>query len=772
MVVVPSGSLDFYDVPGAVYEPLRIKRSRLSLARAWRTDLGIVMTDKREDEPAQRDRHPIATPRGGNLVGDISAIAQSWFGTAAGEAAPADTLPTPGAVPTPEALAAAAEDRGLRVRYAARPVADLREGDFPCVVLDKDGSSRLLVGRTGDLFECCTNGERYTLALDDLTARHSGTVFFVSPRADTPDRTRAVTPAGPASAGSGQPETQQGVLRSAISIMMARYSGTLAQMMLAAIIGNTLLLALPIFSMSVYDRVVPHLAFETLWALTIGIGLALLADLAIRSVRLRLADAVAVGTALDLQATFYRRLMHAKIDQVPRHASTLSVGMREIEAVCAAVPALVLAFAVDLPFVVLATWLLFALGGIVALVPLGCGIVLVLLYAVTHFAGEAAARRGARLAREQSGLLHETVDSLEVVKASTAEEVMLTRWERLADQSAVENHQGRHWSAFAAHGAATVAQFAIVMSMVVSVYGISQGAMTLGAMSACTLIIGRMMPPIGQAVAILHKAWHLSHTLEAIDAVLRAPQEVAGDPTKPAGTVPHGAIDLRGVAYTYPGAADATLTDIRLTIRPGEKVAIIGRVGSGKSTLIRLLMRMAEPSAGTVLIDGCDIRQVAPRALRRRFGFMRQDPALFDDTLRANLALGVEAASEQDLARAARIAGVHDFAARHPNGYGLRVGPRGERLSGGERQAVALARALIGDPRVLVLDEPTSAMDNTVEARIVADLKTFCEGRTLIVATHRAPLLALVDRIIWMEGGKVAADGPKAEILSRLGQAA
>jgi ATP-binding cassette subfamily C protein LapB len=710
-----------------------------------------------------------AVPRGGNLVGDIGAIARSWFGSSKGQ--PDDAPPVAGPVPTPEALAAAAEERGLRVRYASRSLGSLTDSDFPCVILEKGGASRLIVRRDGEELECSTNGVRYRMKEVELAAAHSGTVFFVTPRAPIPDR--AAAPGEPA--GEGEHEGQGGhqrVLPAALGIMAKRYPGTFAQLFLAALIGNALLLALPVFSMSVYDRVVPHLAFETLWALSLGVTIALLADLAVRSVRLRLTDAITVGTALDLQAQFFRRLTRAKLDHLPRHGSTLAAGVRDIEAICAAIPALFVAITVDLPFLALATGLLFALGGTVALVPLGAGLMLLVLYAASHMAGEGASRRAARLAREQSGLLHETVDALENVKTVTAEDAMLRRWERLADEAAAEGHEGKHWTAFAAHGAGTVGQIAIVLGMMASVYEISMGAMTIGAMSACSMLIGRVMTPVGQAVGLLHKAWHLSHTLDAIDRVLSAPQEAAGDPTRAEGEVPHGEIALRNVSFAYPGAPDPTLTRVSLTIRPGEKVAIIGRVGSGKSTLLRLLTRLSEPTSGTILIDGCDIRQVSPRALRRRFGYMRQDTVLIDDTLGANLTLGLDEPREEDLSRAARLAGVHDFAARHPNGYGLRVGPRGDRLSGGERQSVALARALSGNPRALVLDEPTASMDNALEARIVKDLRGFCEGRTLILATHRAPMLALVDRIIWLEEGKVAADGPKEEVLRQLGQAA
>ncbi len=367
----------------------------------------------------------------------------------------------------------------------------------------------------------------------------------------------------------------------------------------------------------------------------------------------------------------------------------------------------------------------------------------------------------------QTGLINEVAGALETVKATTAEAQLLGRWERLTDAAAFAGHRSRQWMHVSTQLANTIGLLAVVATLVIGVYVIAAGAMTLGALTAASMLIGRVTQPVAMLVGSLHRAKLALRTAEGLGATLSGSQEESGDRAGAERPI-RGAIELRNVTLTYPDAVAPALRNISLTIRPGEKVAIIGRVGCGKSSLLRLLVRLAEPASGTVLLDDRDIRQVSPKALRRALSLMRQDHVLFDDTLQVNVCLGLESVPEQDFERAVTASGVREIAARNPQGYSQRLGPRGERLSGGERQMVALARALVVSPTVLILDEPTASMDNTLEARIVRELASFSKDRTLIVATHRAQALALVDRIIWLDEGTIVADGPKEEVLRAL----
>jgi ATP-binding cassette subfamily C protein LapB len=310
------------------------------------------------------------------------------------------------------------------------------------------------------------------------------------------------------------------------------------------------------------------------------------------------------------------------------------------------------------------------------------------------------------------------------------------------------------------------------MVLIIGAYEISAGNMTVGGLSTCSLLVGRIIGPIGQLVSVIHRMMQSRAMLKSLAADAKFQSEAAGDDSGAMRTPTRCALRLKDVSFSYADQGTLQLDGLSCTIQPGERVAIVGRSGSGKSTLLRLIARLAEPNKGAVLLDDFDVRQYAPSDLRKALGYMGQTPGLVDDTLMRNLTFGLDRLDPARFDLMMRLTGVADFAAAHPRGFAMEVGPRGERLSGGERQSVALARVLLADPQALLLDEPTSSMDTMLEARLVKNLGEVIAGRTLIVATHRAPVLQLVDRIIWLDSGRLVADGPKAEVLTRMSGAA
>jgi ATP-binding cassette subfamily C protein LapB len=685
---------------------------------------------------------------------NLDALAEAW-----NRPVPPPGTGLTGGLPGPEALASLAAQRGLEVETQQRKVATLGVTDFPCILLMSDATTRLLVGRRGDVFQVKRAEGIVDVRLADLEALETGVTFLPRPS----------IAAGEAMEEQGAPEAReekQGVLRLMLRMMWRDHRGRLIAMAVANLIGNALLLALPLYSMAVYDRVVPHLAMETLWALTIGVTIALLADLMVRTVKARVLDAAAYSVSTAIQARFFNRLVHTELASAPRLAAAATAGLRDIESLCLAVPSVFTALVIDLPFLLVIMALLVSFGGYVALVPVLAVVILLVIYAIAHAVGESEAIRRANLSRMQATLLQETIDGLETVKSVSAEAMLLRRWEALADAAAYSGHRSRTWNGFSSIASMCIGQIVIVGAMVTAVLEISNGLLTIGALSATSMLVGRVLAPITQVVTTLHQMKLLLKTLDGIDVVLKAPVERAGDGNR--APAPRGLIEFRGVSFGYRGAEEAGLKDVTLTIRPGERVALIGRIGCGKSTLLRLMIRLYVARSGAVLLDGINIRQFDPQVIRRRMGLMSQHHALFDDTLNANLVFGLGQVSQQCFDRAVTVSGVRDLAARQPDGYSMRVGPRGERLSGGERQLVALARTLMGQPDILILDEPTAAMDNGLEMRVIRDLKEELGDRTLIVATHRAAVLDLVERIIWIDDGRIVADGPKAEVLSRL----
>ncbi|MBL8572739.1 MAG: ATP-binding cassette domain-containing protein [Hyphomicrobiaceae bacterium] len=707
-----------------------------------------------------------APPAGDRIVGDhpvanLRRLADEWRGSDR-NAVEVERAPLSDEIPTPAAMSAAADDLALDVTPCSRSIQSLKARDLPCVVLLKTGGS-VLVKREGpadDEFVCDLAGRTRIVAKAELAAEHSGTVFLVRPKeTDTRETSEE---------RSGVPVKSPSLLRRIFEMTLAEQRPLILRLLLAAGISNLLMMTLPMFTMAVYDRVVPHLAMETLWALTIGITIALCVDLAVRYVRLRLVDAVGLTVSTGLQASLYRRLMGLPLSDAPRTSGAIANQMRDIDAICQAVPQVMVALAVDLPFLVLVLAMMIAIGGPVVLAPLIGLAVLAVVYGVVHVKGRAHVMRAAELSQIQSNQLIETVAALPTVKTTSAEQRLLQRWETICDESAYASHRNRTWSGFAGQASYIISQAIVVGVVVISVYRIADGLMSVGALAACTLLVGRGVTPLVQLVALADKVTHLARAAELVDRLLTARLETGGDSARGDARAIKGDIAISNVSFAYPGEANPALSNISLTIRPGEKVGVIGRVGSGKSTLLQMLVRLVEPTSGNISIDGADIRQFAPQALRQAVGLLQQDAALFDDTLRANIGFGLASATQAAFDMATRISGIKEFADRHPRGYDMRVGPRGERLSGGERQAVALARVLLGQPQVLILDEPTASMDNTSEARLIRDLKVHLADRTLIVSTHRAAVLSLVDRIVWIEGGKVVADGPRAEVMARL----
>lgn len=706
-------------------------------------------------------------PRRAHPLADLRRVAQAWSGDArlgANDARfEAETLPPR------ETLMAKAADLGLAVTVVTRPLGKLDAADAPCVLVLTDGTSVVFLGHEGrDTVHVQSGGTAHAIDRKTLEALHSGTVFLLAPSTPRIGGDQASTTADAPRTDTPPSKDAFSLVRHVAMLGLRDTPSLFRQLMVAALLSNMLMLALPLFTMAVYDRVIPHLAMETLWALAIGVIIAIALDFVIRYVRLKLVDAVALSTSLGLQSRLYRRILDVRMAVAPRTSGGLATHLRELDAICQTVPPLLVGILIDLPFFLVLLVLLYSIAGPVVMAPVAGVFALVLISIAGHLATRRAHVETAKLTRAQANQVIETIGALELVKTTNGASRLLKQWERLGDASSFAAHSGRLWASLCTQATILISQAVIVLVVLIGVYQIGAGAMTVGALAASTLLVSRAIGPIGTLIALIDRLLHLTHTAEALQSLLDAPSETGGDTTRGEARPIEGRFDLTNVTFSYPGEASPALKEVTLSIAPGEKVALIGRVGSGKSTLTRLFLRLHEPSSGAIAIDGHDARQIPPRRLRDKVGFMRQDTTLFDDTLHANLIFGLDHVPDAVFERAVTASGVKDIAARHAKGYSLDVGPRGERLSGGERQTVALARALMTDPKVLILDEPTSAMDNTLETRVIKALKDIIADKTFIVATHRASVLALVDRIVWLEGGRVIADGPRDEVLKKM----
>lgn len=655
------------------------------------------------------------------------------------------------------------ESLGVRVEYQHSGETALIGARFPCIVLLKDGGMRLLTGYGHERFEALGPGGPYSIARAQIEPEALPTWLVVSPQPIADQSAQFVS-------DQAEPEKTKdfSCQRTIVAGLFGKHRKLVVQLCGAAVISNLTLLTLPVFSGIVYDRVLPHAASETLWALTLGVGLALLLDFVMRWTRLQLSGALSAQLDAGLQGTLFHRVAASRRTDAPRLSGRVLIWSGQIQTLCQLAPVLFTGAFIDIPFLLLVLSLIGMNGGFVVAAPVAAIALLVAAQRLSH----AMARRWTAKADQshhlQTDILSETVELHETLKAARQDQTRLSMLERAHDAATYALHRSKAVKGLAAYAAVTIGQFAFVGVIVIGYYRIVGGAMSIGELSTCTLLVGRIIGPLSQLVGAIDNVLDLLPRMVAVDRFIAKGVEEAGDRSGAAGRPSQGRLSVNGLSFAYPGRSDAQLSGLTISIAPGEKVALVGRTGSGKSTLLKLLARLEEAGAGTVLLDQRDILHYGPDDVRRHIAYMGQTPYLINDTLAANMTLGASDVEPERFDAIAQLTGLGELAQRHQNGFGLQVGPRGEYLSGGERQMTQLARTLMQDSKVILLDEPTSAMDTMTELRLVKDLRPLMADKTLILATHRAPMLDLVDRLIWINNGTILADGPKAEVLARI----
>ena len=386
------------------------------------------------------------------------------------------------------------------------------------------------------------------------------------------------------------------------------------------------------------------------------------------------------------------------------------------------------------------------------------------LHALSETTYKASAQRNATLV--------ETLTGIETIKTLGAEGVIQAKWERTNAFLARMNVRMRSLSSNALYGTSWLTQLVSVSVVLIGVYLIGQRELTMGALIAASMLAGRALAPAGQVVGLMMQYQAARTALDSLDKIMDKPVERPSAESGAPGFIQRrefkGDIEFRNVRFAYPGRDDVALDGVSFKIHAGEKVALIGRVGSGKSTIQRLILGLYQPTHGSVLLDGVDLRQLDPADVRRNLGYVSQDVMLFYGSLRDNIAFGLPYADDSAVVAAAELAGLAEFVNRHPRGFDMPVGERGESLSGGQRQAVGLARAVLHNAPLLMLDEPTSAMVFSTEAHITARVGAYAHHKTVLLVTHRTSLLQLVGRAIVVDGGKIVADGPRDTIMAAL----
>lgn len=721
------------------------------------------MTEEKSSSPsevqAEWDRTHQARPHHDPLL-ECLVFAARHHGHPSTHDALAAGLPLENHLLTPSLFARAARRAGLASKIVRRKLEQIDDTFLPVVLLLEGRQACLLMGwdekRENARLVMPDLGEAgLEMPLQELAARYTGSAILVRPKFRFDLRA---------------PEVGKVKRRHWFWGAMAENIPIYRDVLFAAALINVFALALPLFTMNVYDRIVPNQAMETLWLLALGMVLVLFADLMLRTMRGYFIDQASSRIDIDLSSRIMERVLGIRLENRPASAGSFASNLRSFETVRDFIASSTVTALIDVPFALLflivIAWIDWPM-----LFPGLVGMGLVITYSLMvqgkmHDLAETTYRAGAM----RNASLIETLVGLETLKALGAEGVMQRKWERSAAFLSRVSTQLRLLAASTINSTLWIQQFTTIALIVIGAYRIGMGELTLGGLIACSMLVSRVMGPLSQIAGLMTNYHNAVTSLTSLDKIMA--QEVERPEDANFVSRPHfsGEIEFKDVSFSYPAEEGGALKNVSFHIRPGEHVALLGRVGSGKTTLQKLILGLYRPSSGAILIDGVDSRQLDPAELRRSIGYVPQDVTLFYGSLRDNIVMASPHVDDAALLAAAQISGINDFVDSHPRGFDMVVGERGESLSGGQRQGVAIARGVVNDPPVLLLDEPTGSMDFSSEETIKARLREFAVNKTMLVITHRTSLFDLVDRIIVVDNGKIVADGPKAQVIDALRQ--
>ncbi|MDD6088423.1 MAG: type I secretion system permease/ATPase [Desulfovibrionaceae bacterium] len=650
----------------------------------------------------------------------------------------------------------AAERAGMKSRVVNRPeIERISKLTLPCVLLLENGNSAVLQGyddQNASIILPESGEAACSMPIEELRRQYSGYAIFATFEERDDSRTDPV-------------RMKQG--HDWFWEVLKYYAPIYRHVLFASFVVNLISVATSLFVMNVYDRVIPNNAYETLWVLAVGVMLAFVFDWILRAMRTYFVDVAGRNADVVLSSRLISKVLTMRMDSRPESTGALVSNIREFETLREFFSSTLFISCIDVPFIVIFLALMFWIGGFLAFLPLICMVILLIVSFIIQSAARRNAEKSYRHNMQKNALLVEMVNGLESLKGAMAESRMQRLWEAVVGVSAEAAAESRRYNARAVQFATFMTQMTSVGMIVWGVYLIGAGEMSLGGLIGCNILVGRTMAPIMQLATMMTRLQNSRVSLKALNLLMDLPSENQEQNCMDFGDL-KCEYALSRVSLTYPGQQVPSLRDISLRIRPGEKIGVIGKMGSGKSSLGKLLMGLYAPTEGQILFGGVDIGQLAVSDLRSHIGYMPQDVMLFYGSVLDNISFGDPMVNDHLVMRAAEIAGVMDIVRRSPAGFGTQVGEQGRNLSGGQRQAVGLARAVLHDPDILILDEPTGNMDTDSELGVQQRLMRAVQDKTLILITHRLSMLRIVDRLVVMDGGRIALDGPRDEVLKKL----
>ena len=550
---------------------------------------------------------------------------------------------------------------------------------------------------------------------------------------------------------------------------MYRFRSIYARVVIATLFINLFVIAGPMFTMNVYDRVIPHNAIDTLWVLAIGIGLIYSFDLMLKFIRTLLLETAAKKSDIILSSVLFQHAMNIKMAERPRSVGAFASNIRDFDGIRSFFASSALTAFIDLPFSLIFLIVIYSIHPVLVILPLSVICVLFLVTIPVKNVIQKIVDNTHEAIGKRNSILVESLSNLVTIKAFNASSTVQWHWEESTGDIASKSLLSRVRFSSLSTLSAFLTQFCSVLVIVVGVYLIKEGELTMGGLIAVNILASRSIAPWTQAASLLTNYQQMKIGLQSLNTLMAKEEE------RPAGKRfirrPDfkGDIEFKDVDFSYPGEEKQALKKINFKIKAGERVGIVGSVGSGKSTISSLLMGFYEVGNGAVFIDNLDIKQIDPVDLRSAYSYVPQEVTLFSGTVRDNVTLAAPHATDAAIVKASTFGVVNALTDRHPLGMDLQVGERGLNISGGQRQSIALARAFIRESPIILLDEPTNAMDHNTEMKVIKNLEASTKGKTTIIITHKPSILTIVDRLLVINDGVLVMDGPKEEILAKLG---